>query len=101
MNNARVLGHATATVRHPSLASWRLLVVQPLSATGAADGDPQLAIDDLGCGRGDLVILSSDGASVTERVGRNDTPIRWAVIGVVDDGGGSSGEQIPAESSET
>jgi fumarylacetoacetase len=37
-----VVGTATATVKHPTLTGWKLLVVQPLLADGRSpDGDPQ------------------------------------------------------------
>ena len=78
------MGTATATVKHPTLAGWRLAVVQFLDAAGGADGEPQLAIDPLGSGRGDLVILTSDGNAVRDIVGLNTCPVRWAVIGIPD-----------------
>ena len=84
MNLARVLGTATATVKHPSLDRWRLLVVQPLDAAGGPDGELLLAIDDLGGRRGDTVILTSDGGTVSDMIGRKDSPVRWAVIGLAD-----------------
>jgi ethanolamine utilization protein EutN len=85
MQLGTVVGHATATVKHPSLSGWRLLVVQPLDNRGGADGEPLLVIDDLGAGRGDRVIITSDGAAVRDMVGSNKTPIRWAVLGLADE----------------
>jgi len=84
MLTGRVIGRATATAKHPSLAGWRLLLVQTLDAKGNADGFPELVIDELGCGKGDTVLLTSDGAVVREMVGANNTPIRWATMGVID-----------------
>lgn len=84
MNLATVLGHATATVKHPSMNGRRLLVVQPIDIAGGPDGEPLLAIDDLGGGKGDVVMLTSDGGSVSEMLGRKDSPVRWAVLGIAD-----------------
>lgn len=84
MQLAKVVGRATATVRHETLVGRRLLVVQPLDAKGGADGDPQLAIDDVGSRLGDRVMLTTDGSAVRELVGKENTPIRWAVIGIAD-----------------
>ena len=82
---ARVVGTATATVRHRSLAGWKLLVVQPLAADERSpDGDPLLAIDAQGAGRGDVVMISSDGRGTREMVGDETTPIRWSVLGIRD-----------------
>jgi len=84
MLTGQVIGRATATAKHPSLAGWRLLLVQTLDIQGNADGFPELVIDRLGCGKGDIVLLTSDGAAVREMVGTSNTPIRWATMGVID-----------------
>ena len=84
MLTGRVIGRATATAKHPSLAGWRLLLVQTLDIQGNAEGFPELVIDELGCGKGDTVLLTSDGAAVREMVGTKNTPIRWATLGVID-----------------
>ncbi len=66
-----VVGTATATVKHPTLTGWKLLIVQPLMADGyRPDGDPQLVIDKFGAGRGERVIVSSDGKGTQELMKR-------------------------------
>ena len=55
---ARVHGHATSTMKHASLRGAKLLLVQPLRSLTL---EPVLALDRLGAGRGDLVIITSDG----------------------------------------
>ncbi len=84
MQLGRVMGQAVSTVKHPSLQGWRLLLVQPLTAEGQADGEPLLAIDHLGAGRADHVILSNDGAGARELVGARNSPVRWMVLGICD-----------------
>jgi ethanolamine utilization protein EutN len=84
MQIGRVVGHAVSTVKHPTLKGWRLLVVQPLTADGTADGEPLLAIDSLGSANGDRVILSNDGAGARQLVGAKDSPVRWMVLGIPD-----------------
>jgi microcompartment protein CcmK/EutM len=51
---------------------------------GRPDGDPLLAIDMLGAGAGMRVVVSNDGQGAREMVGDNTSPVRWAVVGVVD-----------------
>jgi ethanolamine utilization protein EutN len=80
MNLAKVIGTTTSTVKHPSLNSWRMLVVQPLLVDGGDDGEPLVAVDDLGCRVGEDVIITSDGAAVREALGTDRTPVRWMVI---------------------
>lgn len=81
---ARVKGRATATAKHPSMQHQKLLVCLRLSADGKEGGDPLLSIDQIGAGRGDLVMLSSDGQGVRERLGDNTTPVRWFTLGIID-----------------
>jgi ethanolamine utilization protein EutN len=78
------MGQGVATVKHPSLVGWRLLLVQLLTPDGKEDGEPLLAIDQLGAGVGDRVILSNDGASAREMVGDRNSPARWLVLGMPD-----------------
>jgi ethanolamine utilization protein EutN len=84
MQLGRVIGQATSTVKHPSMQGWRLLVIQPLMDDETADGDPIVSIDNLGAGRNDLVIITSDGLSVREMLKSDNTPVRWAVLGLKD-----------------
>ena len=80
-----VEGNATATIRHPSLKGLKLLIVQPLDMVGGADGDPVLAVDTIGAGRGMKVLLTNDGKGARELVGDKTSPVRWTVCGIVDD----------------
>jgi ethanolamine utilization protein EutN len=84
MQIALVVGQAVSTVKHPSLHGWRLLLVQPLTPEGREDGEPLLAIDNLGAGPADRVIVSNDGAGARELVGVRNSPVRWMVLGVCD-----------------
>lgn len=81
----QVVGHATATVKHWSMEGWKLLVVQPLESGGRPDGDPILVVDRLGAGIGETVMVSSDGQGTRELIGHKNTPIRWSVLGIVDE----------------
>ena len=88
MQLARIIGTATATVKHPSLDGAALHVVQPLMADRtAADGDPQLAIDTVGAGMGDLVMITSDGRLLRDVLRTEATPARWSTIALLDETG--------------
>jgi ethanolamine utilization protein EutN len=84
MQLGRVLGTATSTIKHPTFRGERLLVVQLEGADGRDDGDPVLAFDRFGAGRGDRVIVTNDGRALQEMIGR-DTPGRWSVLGLPDE----------------
>jgi microcompartment protein CcmK/EutM len=85
MQLALVQGRATSTVKHRSLAGAKLLVCQLLGNEGQASGDPVLAVDKLGAGAGDRVILTSDGLGLRELLGDNTSPVRWWTLGIVDE----------------
>ncbi|MCU0771826.1 MAG: EutN/CcmL family microcompartment protein [Verrucomicrobia bacterium] len=82
---ARVEGNIVATRKHPSLEGWRLVLCQPISAQGEPEGTPQVAIDVHGAGLHQQVVISSDGLSARKAVGDTRSPVRWMVIGVVDE----------------
>jgi microcompartment protein CcmK/EutM len=82
---ARVEGNVTATRKHPSFEGWRLLICQPIGATGEAEGSPQIAIDSHGAGMHQRVIISSDGAAARKAVGDEKSHVRWLVVGIVDE----------------
>jgi microcompartment protein CcmK/EutM len=84
MQVAMVVGQAVSTVKHPSLTGWKLLVCQPLTADDKPDGEPILAVDGVGAGVSDRVIVTSDGASARALIGDRKSPARWTVLGVVD-----------------
>ena len=82
----KVIGTAVSTVMHASMEKQKLLVVQPYMADRrTSDGDPQVAIDSVGAGIGEFVMITSDGAFAREILGVDKTPVRWTVIGL-DDG---------------
>ena len=82
---ARIEGNVVAVRKHPSLEGWRLVICQPMSGSGVAEGSPQVAIDAHGAGLHQRVIISSDGAAARKAVGDEKSPIRWMVVGIVDE----------------
>lgn len=78
-----VIGTATATIKHPTLVGERMLVVQLLTGSARADGEPIIAFDRLGARRGDRVIVTNDGRALQELLGPT-TPGRWSVLGIPD-----------------
>lgn len=82
---ARVEGNVVATRKHPSLDGWRLVICQPIGQTGEAEGSPQIAIDAHGAGMHQRVVISSDGLAARRAVGDEKSPVRWLVVGIVDE----------------
>jgi ethanolamine utilization protein EutN len=85
MQLAKVIGTATATIKHPTLVGTKLLLVQPALADGVTpDGDPLLAVDGVGAGIGETVMITSDGRGARELLKADATPVRWTTIGIKD-----------------
>jgi microcompartment protein CcmK/EutM len=82
---ARVEGNVVATRKHPSFEGWRLVICQPIGSAGDPEGAPQVAIDALGAGLHERVLISSDGLAARKAVGDDKSPARWMIIGIVDE----------------
>jgi ethanolamine utilization protein EutN len=81
---ARVIGEMVATHKHSSHVGRKALVVQPLDLDGTNRGDPVIAFDAVDAGVGDQVLLVTEGFSAMTSVGRPESPIDMAVVGVID-----------------
>jgi len=81
----RVIGDVVATQKAPSHHGRKILVVQPLNLDGSDRGEAVLALDAVDAGIGERVLLSSEGFSAMTAVGRPNSPIDTAVIGIIDE----------------
>ena len=81
---ARVIGDVVASQKVASHEGRKILVVQPLELDGSDRGEAVLALDAVGAGVGERVLLSTEGFSAMTAVGRPNSPIDAAVIGVID-----------------
>ncbi|MDX2154379.1 MAG: EutN/CcmL family microcompartment protein [Bryobacteraceae bacterium] len=80
----RVIGELVATQKHASHEGRKALLVQPLNLDGTDRGDAMVAFDSVDAGIGDRVLLATEGYSAMTSVGRPNSPIDMAVIGVID-----------------
>ncbi len=81
---ARVIGEMVSTHKHSSHLGRKALMVQPLDLDGSNRGDPVIAFDAVDAGVGDQVLLVTEGFSAMTSVGRPQSPIDMAVVGVID-----------------
>ena len=82
---ARVVGDIVATQKDPSHQARKIILVQPLNLDGSDRGEAVLALDAVEAGIGERVLLSAEGFSAMTAVGRPNSPIDNAVIGVIDE----------------
>ena len=80
----RVIGDVVATQKAPSHVGRKILVVQPLNLDGSDRGDAVLALDAVGAGIGERVLIVTEGFSAMTAVERPNSPIDMAVVGIID-----------------
>jgi microcompartment protein CcmK/EutM len=81
---ARVIGRVWATAKDPSLEARKILLVRPVRPDGEAAGEAYLAVDSVGAGYGERVLVLDEGGSAGIVLSQTDPPIRTVVVGVVD-----------------
>jgi microcompartment protein CcmK/EutM len=80
---AQVVGSAVATLKHDLLKTTKLLVVRQADTEGQATGEPFLAVDLVGAGEGELVVVSQ-GSSARVATGHASSPVDAAIVGILD-----------------
>ncbi len=78
----RVIGQAVATVKTESLRAVSLMLVRPADNSGAETGDAFVAVDTVGAGDGELVLVAQ-GSAAREAV-RAVGPIDAAIVAILD-----------------
>jgi ethanolamine utilization protein EutN len=80
----RVVGTVVATQKHRKLRAAKLLLVQPVTPYGEDRGPVLLAIDSVGAGIGEQVLLVIEGKAAGQALGRTLAPVDAAIVGIVD-----------------
>ena len=79
-----VVGTVVSTQKSEKLDSAKLLLVQLLTADDKPRGTAILAIDSVGAGVGEKVLVVIEGRAAGEALGRTAAPVDAAIIGIVD-----------------
>ena len=85
MKIGEVVGTVVSTIHDPALDDKRLLVCDILDLEGGATGDYVLAVDSVGAGAGEMVLILDEGSGARQIIERDPAPVRAVVVGVVDD----------------
>jgi carbon dioxide concentrating mechanism protein CcmL len=80
---AKVVGSAVSTMKLDALQASKLLIVRPADAQGNATGALLLAVDLVGAGEDELVMVS-EGSSARMAIGNDRSPADAAIIGILD-----------------
>jgi ethanolamine utilization protein EutN len=84
MQIARVVGTVVATQKHRKFEGAKLLLVQPINLDDTPRGSTLLAVDGVGAGVHEKVLIVLEGRAAGEALGRRAAPVDAAVIGIVD-----------------
>ena len=81
----RVVGNLVATQKNRKLEGAKLMLVQPLGLDDAPRGATLLAIDSVGAGIGERVLVVIEGKAAGQALGRKAAAVDAAIIGVIDE----------------
>jgi len=84
MQIAQVVGTVVSTQKHRKLEGAKLLLVQPQAPDGTPRGPTLLAIDSVGAGVGELVLVVIEGKAAGDALGKKAAPVDAAIIGIID-----------------
>ena len=75
----RVIGEIHGTIKHSFYEGKRMLVVEK------PNGDYLIALDSVGAGAGETVLVLDEGNGARQVFDSPDAPVRSVVVGIVDD----------------
>lgn len=84
MQIAQVVGTVVATQKHAAFEGAKLLLVQPLTLEGQPRGVALLAVDSLGAGIHEKVLIVMEGRAAGQILGRTLAPVDAAIVGIID-----------------
>lgn len=80
----RVCGAIHATINHEFFGDKKLLVVDRLDISGEPTGKYLIAVDAVGVGAGEMVLVIDEGNSARQIVNAGNAPLRSIIVGIVD-----------------
>jgi ethanolamine utilization protein EutN len=81
----KVVGSIVSTIKHPSYDDQKLMIVRPVSPDGTLKSGTMVAVDTVGAGEGNTVLVASEGRAAIEILGFSARqPLRSVIVGIVD-----------------
>lgn len=85
MRLAQIIGQVVATVRNPHLGMDKLLLIQMLDVNGKPEPQVQVAVDNLGAGTGEWVLVVTGSSARNTVASSSSAPVDLSVVGIVDE----------------
>jgi ethanolamine utilization protein EutN len=80
-----VVGTVVSTINAPVFDDRKLLLCDIVDPDGTPSGGYLIAVDVVGAGTGETVLIIDEGNSARQIVGLDAAPIRAVVVGIVDE----------------
>lgn len=81
----RVAGSVVSSVKHIAFNNKKILLVKPLQPDGNEKMATMVAVDTIGAGENDIVLVASEGRTATEILGFDERmPLRSVIVAIVD-----------------
>jgi ethanolamine utilization protein EutN len=80
-----VTGHIHSTISHAFYQAKALLLVEREDAAGVPTGAYLIAVDTVGAGIGQRVLVLDEGNGARQVLSSSDGPVRSVIVGIVDD----------------
>ncbi len=81
----KIVGSVVSTIHHPVIENRKLLLAERLDAEGEATGGYVIALDAVGAGYGETVLILDEGNGARQILDDDTAPVRSMVVGVVDE----------------
>ena len=81
----RVTGNVVSTIHHPIVNGKKLLLAECLDQHGKPTGAYIIALDGIGAGRGETVLILDEGSGARQILNDASAPVRSIVVGIVDE----------------
>ena len=84
MYPAKVIGKVTSIIKHPIYDGKSLLLIQPIDLKYNPKGKATIAVDYVGAGEGDIVLIGNAPGQAKEVFNVDNAPIRELVMAIID-----------------
>ena len=81
----RITGSVVSTIHHPVVDGHKLLLAERLDQDGKPTGAYIIALDGIGAGRGETVLILDEGSGARQILDDASAPVRSIVVGIVDE----------------
>jgi len=81
----RITGNVVSTIHHPVVDGRKLLLAERLDQRGRPTGAYIIAMDGIGAGKGETVLILDEGSGARQILDDASAPVRSIVVGIVDE----------------